>query len=434
MSAVLVSPGRFRPTSVSSGRLLLVLLTVFVLSAAAGCSDPGAPAARGLTVLTPWTGPEGESFRGLLDGFEAEHGVEVELQGTTATHEVLLSGVQEGDPPDIAVLPGLGQLAEYLRQGELEQLDEATWQEYSEPWLPRPAEDGSLYWFPVKADLKSIVWYREDRPPDGPEPDASRWCIGMGSDATSGWPGSDWIEDILLHQSGPADYNAWATGELAWTAQPVVRAWRTWGQFVKDAGEKTAARALRTDHRGAEQENGLLFGSGSDCYLEHQGSFARGMYREDAGYARFVPSPRVLPQVASADSRHREVAADFAAMFRESPQAQALMRYLASGRTQRKWAAADPELPVFSAHRDATVEIYRDPVSKQIARELRDRRQRCLDASDVMPPTIRRLFHEKVLEYLGTPGTDPRPLLEEIQRVQEEGLPARTRWLEDACG
>ena len=35
------------------------------------------------------------------------------------------------------------------------------------------------------------------------------WCVGIESGAASGWPGTDWIEDIVLRQAGPDSYNQW---------------------------------------------------------------------------------------------------------------------------------------------------------------------------------------------------------------------------------
>ncbi|MFE3187099.1 hypothetical protein ACFXKR_40610, partial [Streptomyces violascens] len=62
------------------------------------------------------------------------------------------------------------------------------------------------------------------RSAEGPAPLAS-WCIGMGDDGASGWPGSDWIEDLILQTAGPVLYERWATGALKWTDAPVVNAW-----------------------------------------------------------------------------------------------------------------------------------------------------------------------------------------------------------------
>ncbi|GAA2415877.1 extracellular solute-binding protein [Streptomyces glaucosporus] len=412
------------------------LLCLLLAAGPAGCARQGDETDHVLTVLGPWTGREEKSFRNLLNRFEQQHeGVRVDYQGTTATREVLLSGVLAGDPPDVAVLPVLGDLADYVQRKQLWRLGEdiVDDDQYGGPWLSQPTGLSARYWLPVKVDLKSIVWYEKGSSPGASaREDVSRWCIGMGSDATSGWPGSDWIEDILLQRSGADAYDAWATGEMDWTAEPVVDAWRTWGAFMS-RDDRAAETALTTDHRGPEGGNGLLFDRGRDCDLEHQGSFARNLYGDDASRADFVASPMLLPG-ADGQSGYREVSGDFAAMFKESEQARDLMRFLASLEAQRAWATG-VEPPFFSAHRGVTQEAYpeEDTVSRRIVREFRQAERLCLDASDVMPPTIRRIFHEKVLEFLADPRQDPVRLLRQIQRVKN-ALPEGTPWLERACG
>jgi len=66
---------------------------------------------------------------------------------------------------------------------------------------------------------------------------ATPWCMGVSAQSTSGWPGTDWIENILLHQSGLDVYQEWATGRLPWTSPQVRQAWTTWGQVVADPGQ-----------------------------------------------------------------------------------------------------------------------------------------------------------------------------------------------------
>lgn len=459
--------GRGRRTALG---LLCLLLA---LAGPAGCAHGTGEPRTTLSVLGPWTGKEEESFKKLLELFEEKEGVSVEYQGTTATREVLLTGVLAGDPPDIAVLPVLGDLADYAQGGALVELEKDLVDEVDEegayaggPWLPQlvkrsrspessespqPSESpdpseaptpSGRYWIPVKVDLKSIVWYEKRHgEPDvsrqgDPGRDVTRWCIGMGSDATSGWPGSDWIEDILLQQSGADAYDEWATGRGNWTDDAVVEAWRTWGEFMSGGGGEAgeaARQALITDHRGPEGGTGLLFDDERDCDLEHQGSFARSLYGRDARHADFVPSPRLLPG-ADPKSTAREVSGDFAAMFRDSPQARKLMRFLASSEAQRAWTD-NADAPSFSARKDIKRDMYSedDAVSRRIVREFREAERLCLDASDVMPPMIRRVFHEKVLEFLADPGQEPTRLLKQIQEVQDK-LPKDTLWLKEACG
>src|SRR5207245_5007828 len=61
------------------------------------------------------------------------------------------------------------------------------------------------------------------------------WAIGLESGATSGWPGTDWIEDIVLRQAGAETYDGWYQGKVKWSSDQVRKAWQSWGQIVGDA-------------------------------------------------------------------------------------------------------------------------------------------------------------------------------------------------------
>ncbi|NIQ59371.1 MAG: extracellular solute-binding protein, partial [Gemmatimonadetes bacterium] len=94
-----------------------------------------------------------------------------------------------------------------------------------------------LYGVFIKAAVKGLVWYNTDTY-DGTVPatwdelestadslatdDTKPWCVGLESGAASGWPATDWIENIVIRQSGPEVYDAWTDGEHAWTS-PEIR-------------------------------------------------------------------------------------------------------------------------------------------------------------------------------------------------------------------
>lgn len=411
----------------TSVRLRALLAALLLSLTAAACGVPGLDAGedRPVSVLGAWTGDQERAFRKLLD----KAGVAYTYQGTAAQREVLLSQVQSGNPPDIALLPSPGELADYARDGQLESLEGLyDPEEYGGkgPWQPAASGAPGNFWVPVKADVKSIAWHRAGSPrPDGTT--VGQWCLGMRDDGASGWPGSDWIEDIVLQRFGTQVYEQWAGGVLSWRDPRIAEAWRLWGGLL--AQDRAAAkRALLTDHRGAAGSDGLLFGGGPrgsrSCALEHQGTFAPFFYHERASDARFVSSRALLPggPYMYAGPERSEVSADFAALFKvsggDSADRRKLLSFLASEAGQREWAG---ELPYFSANSAVRTGGERqDTESEKIAQRLTDpRSERCLDASDVMPPAVRDAFAEGILRFLSSPGSDPTPRLKAIQSVQQ---------------
>jgi alpha-glucoside transport system substrate-binding protein len=368
-----------------------------------------------VTILGTWTAAQEERFETLLRGF----GIPFRYQGTAAQREVLLARVQSGEPPDVVIMPGLGELAEYADQNLLEPLNELYEpREYGAPWKPTGSPSENVYWVPVKADLKSIVWYRKGNPPADAPARVESWCMGMGDDGASGWPGTDWIEDLVLQREGPAVYEKWAldigTADW-WHSDPVRTAWEAWAGLLRQ-NRDTAKRALLTDHRGAPDGNGLLFDDRKRCTLEHQGSFAPSFYGDEADQVGLMDSAPLLPGGAGRVRAH-EVTGDFAALFSDRPEAQALIERLASKEGQQKWAG----LPgVFSANRE--VEPRGEGLEGEIARRLGSG-PRCLDASDVMAPAVRDAFYEAVLLTVArvAAGQDVKvsDLLRDVQRVQD---------------
>ncbi|MFF3499857.1 ABC transporter substrate-binding protein [Streptomyces sp. NPDC003247] len=368
-----------------------------------------------VTILGTWTAKQAEQFETVLRGF----GIPFRYQGTAAQREVLLSKVQSGEPPDIVIMPGLGELAEYADQDLLEPLDDLyDPEEYGAPWKSTGSPSEHVYWVPVKADLKSIVWYRQGHRPANTSAPVGSWCIGMGDDGASGWPGTDWIEDLVLQREGPDVYEDWAlgSGEVEWWRSDAVRgAWEAWAGLLRQDRD-AAEHALLTDHRGAPDGNGLLFDGWGGCGLEHQGSFALSFYKNDARNAALMDSAPLLPGGGSQVRAH-EVTGDFAALFGNSPRARELIRRLASQEGQQKWAdLAD----VFSANRQVTPQG--GTIEQEIAQRL-GAGPRCLDASDVMAPAVRDAFYEAVLltTARAAAGQDPDipGLLHDVQRVQD---------------
>jgi alpha-glucoside transport system substrate-binding protein len=40
------------------------------------------------------------------------------------------------------------------------------------------------------------------------------WCIGLGSGGATGWPATDWVEDMMLRTQPPDVYDQWVSNEI----------------------------------------------------------------------------------------------------------------------------------------------------------------------------------------------------------------------------
>ncbi|MGW0878105.1 extracellular solute-binding protein [Streptomyces sp. NPDC002671] len=405
------------------GICLAVLATAVALGVRALRQEPT------VTLLANWEGTEEGNFKeAVIEPFERKYHIHVDYQGSSAESEVLGADVEAGTPPDIVVLTGPGELAAYAGQKDqkvLQPLERLVPRdEFSASWAT--PLNGHLYWFPLKADLKSIVWYPGDMSEQQRRTDAKqpgKWCLGMGSGATSGWPGTDWIEDIVLQQNGPDFYERWARGEQnIWQSTPMKVAWKTWGKMV-DAGGENVLPILKSEYKSP-------FPPG--CTLEHQASYVRHQPRWQQVDGRYEHSFRLIDGTTVDNAW--EVSGDLVALINATPQAKKLISYLASADAQRAWNAGETGFSVAtSAQRKRTGTEKTAPESpwhRSLSDTLLDKDAvHCFDASDAMPPTVRDAFAEAVLDFLAHPDHLNGLLknLDSLSRAKD------LTWLQSVC-
>jgi len=106
---------------------ILVPLVVVAL-AATGCSsstsDDTNLSGKTVSVIGTWGGDEQSAFLKMVEPWEQRTGAKVKYTGTRDINTVLTTGVASGVLPDLAGLPGPGQMAEYAQAGKLAALDD----------------------------------------------------------------------------------------------------------------------------------------------------------------------------------------------------------------------------------------------------------------------------------------------------------------------
>ncbi|MFC9605498.1 extracellular solute-binding protein [Streptomyces niveus] len=411
--------------------VLALALLVGAAVVSAGCVAQERPT---LVVLGPWTGSEAKPFEKMLVEMGKQKGRNYVYEGTRSLRETLVAQLRTESPPDVAILNGPGELAQYARDGDAQPLPPDVAGRAIEPWAPRitvPDKHGNTeekaYWAPVRVDLKSVVWSRPGEKEAGAED--ARWCLGMASGATSGWPGTDWIEDLLLQREGPDVYERWASGALKWNDDRVKRAWQDWGAVLATDVENARLSITRPFESPGGGKSGLL--NVGDCTREHQGAFVRRHYGPDV-----MPAPTSdFVQGLPAGQNVFEVSGDMAAVFKPSDAAWELVLELTSRDAQAEWgkAAKAGEQPFFPTGTGGAKGAT--PASREVLRMLNGAERICLDASDAMPSTLRGAFQRAVLEFLENPRDEAvlDGLLNQLEaeRRLQEGAGAFV--LDDLC-
>ncbi len=264
---------------------------------------------QSVTVFGPWLNPEDEIFSSMLAYFEDATGADVTYTGSDGFEQQIVIDAEAGSPPNIAVFPQPGLAADLASRGQLTPLggEMADWVTNNYAAGPSWVDLGTyadaegndqFYGFFYNVNVKSLVWYVpenfEDAGYEVPETmedlialseemianGDTPWCIGLGSGPATGWPATDWVEDIMLRTQPPEVYDAWTTNELPFTSPEVINAFETFGMFAKNddmvAGGSGAVGS--TDFRDSPAG---LFTSPAQCFMHKQASFIPAFMPED---------------------------------------------------------------------------------------------------------------------------------------------------------
>ncbi|MGB5863095.1 MAG: ABC transporter substrate-binding protein, partial [Sulfitobacter sp.] len=236
------------------------------------------------------------------------------------------------------------------------------------------------------------------------------WCIGLGSGGATGWPATDWVEDMMLRTQTPADYDAWVSNEMKFDDPKVVAAIEEFGAFARnDAYVAGGAGAVAsTDFRDSPKG---LFSSPPQCYMHRQASFIPAFFPEgtvvgeDADFFYF-------PAYADKDLGSPVLGAGTVwAITNDSPGAQALIEWLREPIAHETWMAQSGFL---TPHKGVDTNAFSDPTLKKMNDILLDATTFRFDGSDLMPGGVGAgSFWTGMVDYAG--GKDAGEVATEIQ-------------------
>ncbi len=211
--------------------------------------------------------------------------------------------------PDVAVFPQPGLMRGMSAKGQIlpmsPEIVQWTKDNYARrPVLGRPRDlpgaDGAAntFGFFYKVDVKSLVWYVPENfedagyavpttmeelkaltdqiVADGGTP----WCIGLGSGGATGWPATDWVEDMMLRTTSPENYYKWVSNELKFNDPIVVNAIDQFGAFAKNDAYVSGGGGFgsrSTDFRDSPRASSPRLPA---CYMHRQASFIPSFFPE----------------------------------------------------------------------------------------------------------------------------------------------------------
>lgn len=350
-------------------------------------------------------------FEETLRLFGEKTGIDVRYEQSgdvTTTFGIRYDG---GNPPDIVSFPQPGALRNQVERGRILDVESVLSrdfleQQYDKSWLDMTQMEGpngpinAGIWQSVNA--KSFVWYpvaefeangyevpttweellalNEQMVQDGYYP----WTLGMESGEATGWPATDWIEDIMLRVVSLEDYDRWVKGELEFTSPEVKRAFEIMEDiwFNEDYVYGGPKGIVNTNFGDAPNR---MFTDPPEAFFIKQGSFIQDFFPSDVteeDYDFFI-----TPAIDEEYGQPLLVGGDTMSLVegRDRPEVRAVLEFLATGESLR---ISIENGAAISPHQDSDLDWYSTEIERRVAEEIINADAVRFDGSDLMPAEV----------------------------------------------
>ena len=395
-----------------------------------------------VTAFGPFTEEDAVKFDSTIAKFEEETGIDVQYEGSKEFETTISIRVDAGDAPDIVDFPQPGLLANFAKGGKVVDvstfLDTSALQaNYNQSWLDMatmPGPNGDIMagvWERVNG--KSLVWYPKDDfeaagyeipqtwdemmaltqqiADDGDAP----WCIGIESGTATGWPATDWMEEIMLRTTSLENYDKWTRGELPFDSPEVKHAAEVMADiWLNDEYVYGGRDSIVTTFFGDAPNP--MFEEPPKCWLHKQGNFITSFFPAEAkagtDYDFFY-----LPPIDEQYGKPVLVAGDIWAMFDDRPEIRAVMEYFTHGEHLKTWIQSGGAI---SPHYDSDLAWYSNDVDRGVADIILNADSVRFDGSDLMPGEVGAGSFWKGMTDWVSGATDLDTTLKEIDAAWPE--------------
>jgi alpha-glucoside transport system substrate-binding protein len=367
---------------------------------------------KGTTVTGtgPFVDEDAVKFNATMQSFSDATGIKIDYQGSKEFEASINARVEGNDLPDIVDFPQPGLLGNIAKTGKVidltTKLDQTALKaNYNQSWLDMatmPGASGDIMagvWERVNG--KSFVWYPKKafdaagyKVPttsaeltgletqiiaDGDTP----WCIGIESGAATGWPVTDWLEEMMLRTTSLDNYDKWITNELKFSSPEVKAAAIKVGELFLDPKMVNGGTAgIVTTAFGDAPK--AMFTDPPKCWLHRQGNFITSFFpasvKSGVDYDVFY-----LPGIDPTYGSPVLVAGDIWAAFSDRPEVMAVMEYFTKGEHLKTWIESGGAI---APQKDADLAWYSDPTTRFVAKTIVEASAVRFDASDLMPGAV----------------------------------------------
>jgi alpha-glucoside transport system substrate-binding protein len=384
-------------------------------SSSKACADYkqyGKFSGKTVTIQTSIVAPEDTAQINSYKQFEACTGIKVNYQGDKSFEAQILVRAKAGNPPDLAIVPQPGLLKQLVATGKAVAAPASVAANvdkfWGADWKGLATVNGKFYGAPLGANVKSFVWYSPKMFKDAgytipttldelmaltkkiaAAGKAKPWCAGIGSDAATGWPITDWMEDFMLRLYGPDVYDQWVNHTIPFNSAQPTAALNAVGDYLKNPKFVNGGIGdVKSIASTTFQDGGQPILQGQ-CYMHRQASFYAANWPEGtdvsengAVFAFYFPSK-------DATSKPVLGGGEFILAFNNKPEVQAFQTFLSSDTWANAKADATPNGGWVSANKGLDPNKLKSPIDKLSATILADPKAVFrFDGSDQMPAAV----------------------------------------------
>ncbi|MGE5597228.1 MAG: ABC transporter substrate-binding protein [Hyphomicrobiales bacterium] len=428
--------------------LALMALMVALVSAACGDDDDdddddggttgttattGSPSSGGgdetnlgdVDVLGIWGSEEVTNFEAMVKPWQDRTGGKMNFTGTRDITAQLTLRVEGNNPPDVAAPAEVGLFQQFAREGKIISLDQCEGLEsiikdsYPQAFQDLGTVDGKLYGFFMKADTKATIWYNPHVFQDkGVEPlDANAsfddlidlsnklkdggiapWSMGVESAESSGWPGTDWIQQIILNEQGEETYDGLIDGSVKFTDPKVKQAWEDFGKIALTDGYVTQGGAAGINATNFQDSVFPPFQDPPGAAMTYLGGFASGFIADQFPNAKPVTDYDFFTFPGGKVTG----GANIVYAFNNDPTTCSFLKWLAGAESQSIWVKAGG---FTSVNKNVSLDDYPDEISKRQAQQLLEAESFRFDLDDAIGGGLQQAYFTGITQYLQNPGS-----------------------------
>jgi alpha-glucoside transport system substrate-binding protein len=403
------------------------------------------------TVVTTYSsvvGTEAEAYDASFAPFEECTGVDVQGEWSKEFETQIIVRVQSGNPPDLALYPQPGGVFSIQDQtGAVVPVSQEVLDVVNENFDPYwtslvTTEDGDVLGTPNSSNSKSFVWYSpgafadagyevpetweemlaltDQIVADNPDGAAKPWCAGIGSGEATGWPVTDWVEDVMLRVQGPDYYDDWVDHTVPFNDPESLEVWETVGDILRNEERVNGGFGDVTTIASTEFTDGGLPILDGNCFMHRQASFYAGNWPEgttigeDGDVYAFY-----FPPFEGATEKPVLVGSEYWTPFDSRPEVDAFLTYLATPDYANARALEGEGF--VNANLNLDVENVESPISKLAAEQFQDPEALIrFDGADLMPAEVgSAAFWSEATAWIAE-GKDTQAVLDAIEDAWPE--------------